>query len=953
MTAIASIGTVSMAHSLEIGKTIHGFTIRASVALPDIDGTMWRMEHAKTGADLIWLERADENRTFAIAFKTPPDDSTGVAHIMEHSVLCGSEKFPIKEPFVELLKSSMATFLNAMTGSDATSYPVASKNDRDFLNLSDVYLDAVFHPLSVKDDWALRQEGWHYEYDGTNLTRNGIVYSEMKANFSDPENVGEERLNQLLYPDNTYGKCSGGDPAHIPELTFAKYRAFHERFYHPSNARILLDGKVPLDASLALANRYLSAFEHRQIAAEIPYQRQVTGADTIRYASDNECRKTMLMDGWVFSRFDDCERDLTMDVVSEVLVGSNDAPLKRALLDAGLCEDVSLYCYGGHQLTAYLQVKNTDPAQAAQCRKVVRDTISRCCREGLDRKRISAILDKLEYRYRENDRAQRGLHYFFTIRGDWMYGGDPTQRLRLSPLFAKLRQRNGTGWYEQVLKEAILDNPHHAEVTMVPSKSLAAEQHAAEIAELKRIKESMGAEKLAQIAVEASAIKAKQSVPDRTEDIAKLPRLRLSDIPRNAAVPKWTEGTLDGVTVIRPDVKVDGIFYLDLVFALDGLSDEELTDLPFLASVLGKLATHEHSALELKNELDAKLGHFDIETTSYRYGAKLTIRVAALNSRWSDAIRLVREIALNTRFDDADAITKLRKQGCDQWERKAGSWGGSIANARAEAAINGRCRVAELFGGVTQLRRMQGEFRSDLGKLAQKVFVRNRLLVSATDKLSDNSLRETIAIWPQGANAALSTAKPGAKASEGYETEGTVGFLTMATQLPEGVRFNGAHRVAERIISLEYLWNEIRVKGGAYGGAMRTYRDGGINFSSWRDPNPARSFEIFSGAGKALGDFVVAGNSIEKYQVSAYSRTDQCQSPRQQANTTLALYLNRISAENIIQMREEILNTTPASLGDYAATLTQAVKNPSKCAFANRKLLAPCKLDRTEKITAK
>ena len=386
--------------SPKVGDSLHGFTVRSVDDLPDVQGRMWRMEYARNGADLVWLERDDDNRTFAIGFKTVPDDDTGIAHIMEHSVLCGSERFPVKEPFVELLKSSMSTFLNAMTSPDLTVYPVATKNARDYLNLAAVYLDAVFHPLSVKDDWAMRQEGWRYELDGANLVRNGVVFSEMKGAFGDPNRVGHRELCALLFPDNTYGKCSGGDPARIPDLTFAKYRAFHDRFYHPSNARIFLDGRIDLDATLALLDAYLRPFNRRDARADIPPQRPVARSAEIRYESADESRKTILWDGWVFGTFRDWDKAVALDVVTDVLADSNEAPLKRALLEAGLCEDVSFWCDGNQQLMAVVKIQNTDAAKAADCRRVVRETLERACRDGLDRKRLAAALDKLEFRCR-------------------------------------------------------------------------------------------------------------------------------------------------------------------------------------------------------------------------------------------------------------------------------------------------------------------------------------------------------------------------------------------------------------------------------------------------------------------------------------------------------------------------------------------------------------------------
>ena len=939
--------------ALQIGDSLHGFSVRSATDLPDVPARMWRMEHVQTGADLIWFERPDENRTFAIVFKTVPSDSTGVPHIMEHSVLCGSRKYPVKEPFVELRKSSMATFLNAMTGPDATYYPIASKNARDFLNLADVYLDAVFHPLSVVDDWAMRQEGWHYEFDGTNLTRNGIVYSEMKAVFGNPRSVGSYRLNALLFPDNTYGQCSGGDPEHIPDLTFEKYKHFHARFYHPSNARILLDGSIDLDATLALIDSYLKDFTRRPVDAEIIPQKPVSDSATVRYESADETHKTILMDGWVFGSFADFDRLTAMDLITDALADSNEAPLKRALLDAGLCEDVSFGVGDDQQIKVVVTAQNTDPEKQDECRRVIRRVFEKACREGLDRRRLGVLIDRLEFRRREVSENQRGLDLLYSIIADWLHGGDVTTRLRTTEQFARLRQRLETGWFEQVLREAVLDNPHHAEVTLMPSKTLGSERRAAELAALAKIKASMSEADLARTAADARRLRELQSAPDRPEDIAKLPRLRLRDIPVNGPLPRWSVAVEDGVTVIRPDVTVRGLFYLDLCFNLAGLTDAELTDAPFLATVLGELATKTHDTLILKNELDGKLGHFNVRTAATESGPQLIVHLAALDSQRASALKLVREVLLETRYDDTDAIGKLRQQRRDQLERSANAYGLGMAVARAKRSFGEKNRVNELFTGVSQLRHLQDDSCGDLAGLARKTFVRNRLLVSATGDLPDDYLRDLIAVFPQahwdnGRPRPLTTNS--LTPSEGYEANGMVGFTAFAAHLPEGQRAKGAYWVGSQIVNLEYCWPEIRVKGGAYGGRLGVQMNGDITFSSWRDPNLANTFSVFTNASAALTDFVRKNPSFEKYQVSVYSILDPCYAPPQMAGWIRSLHLNGRTPDDVGRLKREILETTSAELLEYAELLQRSSGRGVKCAFGRRELLDACKFPRIEKV---
>ena len=967
LTVLLSAALALAANALpKVGETLHGFELKRLTDLPDAGGRLWQMEHAKNGARLLWLERPDENRTFLIAFRTLPNDDTGVAHVMEHSVLCGSEKFPVKEPFVELLKSSMSTFLNAMTGSDYTAYPVASKNARDYLNLAEVYLDAVFRPLSVKDDWAMRQEGWHYELDGTNLVRNGVVFSEMKAGFGNPDSVGFHKLNALLYPDNTYGQCSGGDPAHIPELTFAKYRAFHRRFYHPSNAYVFLDGSVDLDATLRLLNSYLRAYDRRTDIESVTPQKPVAATATLRYESPSETRKTILWDGWVSGLAPDGERELALDVVLDALADSNEAPLKRALLKAGLCEDVEFSCSGCQQLTVYLKLQNTDPDRADDCRRLVRTTLERICREGLDHERLAALLDKQEFQRREIDNGQRGLHFFYVLRDAWMNGQDPVTPLKTTELFAKLRARLETGWFEQLLREAVLDNPHHATVTMLPSKTFAREQRGAERAELARVRAAMTPAELAATERAARDLKARQSAPDRAEDVAKLPQLSLKDIPAEGSLPDCAVSSEHGATILRPRVATGGIAYLDFCFSLADLSDEELLDIPFLAHVLGKLATERLGALALKNELDGRLGRFSVGANAHERGPVLVLHTSSLAVRSADALRLAREVALTTRFDDAPALADLRRQSKEKLERTARASGGSFANLAALRNLTPSGRVWELFRGMSQLRRLQADATPDLAALARKVFTRDRLTLTLAGDLPEAFAAQAVAVWPTTAegretsderrkakrreNSDAGRERPGA-VSEGYEADGTVGYTTMAAMLPQGQRFSGAHLVAARIVSLEHLWQEIRVKGGAYGGSLTVDPNGTVDFSSWRDPNPARSLATFGDAGRALAQFVKAGNSIEKYRVSALAWTEPARSPRDEVRWLRCLYFDGRTADDLRRQRREILATSPADLTAFAQTLTTLSTNASTCVFAKRALLEPCKLTTIRQIT--
>ena len=960
LTALTFASSVQAEAGLKVGETLSGFCVKSVTELPDVSVRMWRMTYEKNGAELVWLECPDENRTFTVFFKTIPSDDTGVAHIMEHSVLCGSEKYPVKEPFVELLKSSFATFINAWTSSDCTSYPIATKNPKDFLNLVDVYLDAVFRPLSVKDDWAMRQEGWHYEYDGTNLTRNGIVYSEMKGAFGDPETVADLELRRQLFPDNTYGRESGGDPVHVPELTYEAYRAFYARFYHPSNARFFLYGHVDLKPTLALIDTYLKPYERRASDVTVPRQKPVAGKKTLPYECAEKGDRTLLCDGWVSGTFDERERNVALGILCDLLTGSNESPVKKALLSEDLCEDVNLY-YGGYEQKAlFLLVKNTSPGKAETCRRTVRETVERLCREGLDIRRLAALIDREEFSWREMDTDQRGLQLFGRVRSSWLYGGDPALNLSASGLFRRLRERIGTGWYEQILRQAVLENPHHAEVTLLPSATLASERRRQEREELAKIKAGMSAEELARIATAAKELKERQSAPDRPEDVAKLPRLSLSDIPLKGAVPQMSVGTIDGVTVVRPQVSVSGIAYLDFYIPLKdpepskGLMDYELLDVPFLASVFGNLPTEHYTEQELQNELDGKLGAFEVFPASREKGPYLAVRLSALASRKDEMLRLAEEVLLRTRFDDAAAIGRLRAQRREQLEREARSYGRNMVQFRAKRLLSRRCHNTELFAGLEQLQRLRGDIRGeDLARLARLIFTgaaQKGLTIVATGELTDEDVRRAIALWPRGERELRAIPRrPLALGDEGFVADGVVGYAATASRLPADVPFSGSQLVAAKIVSLEHLWNEIRVKGGAYGGNLTVSPDGEVVYASWRDPNPANSLVQFRRSGEALRAFVASGASLANYQVAVAKTTEPNLSPRAEALFVGSQYLNGRDPEMLQKLRREILATKPADMLSFAQTLSSLTNSffTTTAVFANEKLLQPCGLKRT------
>ena len=968
MATLAAIAGSTATYAMKPNDILHNFKIQSVTELPEVPGRLWRMDYGRNGAELAWLERDDENKTFAIAFKTVPEDDTGVAHIMEHSVLCGSRKYPVKEPFVDLLKSSLATFLNAMTYPDKTVYPVSSRNAADFLNLIDVYMDAVLHPLSIDSRMALDQEGWHYEFDdGGKLIRNGVVYSEMKGVFSNPDSIAFWETMKLLVPDCCYSNESGGDPAHIPELTFEAYKAFHARFYHPSNARIFLDGKMDIDAVLAKLDGFLKDYDRADVRAEIPFQKPTANRATVKYEVAEDGRdKYILVDGWVIGRFDEREKHLAFSVLSEVLAGSNEAPLKKALLDRGLCEDVEIGAENVQQTAAMLTIRNTSREKVAECRKVVRETLERLAREGLDRKRIEAVLNKCEFLVREKDSGTypRGLSFLEAALESWMYGGDPAEGFRYRKVFDSLRGKIASGAFEAYLRELFIDNRHHVELTLEPSVTLGEERRKKLEAELAAVMAGWDEGKIAEVKATAAKLKEFQKSKDRPEDTAKLPKLAVKDIPEKGADIREEIVDLDGCTVIRPNVGTDGIFYLELYFSLADLTGAELAEVPFFTTLLGELATANFSALQLKSEIDANLGRFSVgEKVFDAKGVAtpyITVQIGALESKWDDALRLAREVLLGTKFDDVKAAADLLKQDRQGMEQSVAASGNQYAMRRASARLSRQNGIDELFSGVAQLRWLQktkvdGGLLARYDALAKRVFARNRLTLCLTDNMSKEHAAKAVCAWPSG--AAFSAVRnwdsglPKVDGGEGFSIPAEIAYAGVASRLPEGMPYHGSQVVAARILTLDHLWNEIRVLGGAYGMGLIVRPDGDVQYMTYRDPNPARSIEKIAESGAALRKFCEGGGDFGKYVVSAIGKTEPYLSPRLEAQRASDLFLSGRTPDDVARLRAEILATKREDLARFAETLTGLSKGASICVVGGKKPLSGCGLAKTESVS--
>ena len=962
---------------MQINDRIHGFRVLERRDLGEISAVLWRMEYEKNGARLIWLDRPDDNMTFSIAFKTIPQDDTGVFHILEHSVLNGSEKYPVKEPFVELLKSSMATFLNAMTFPDKTMYPVSSRNRQDFLNLMDVYLDAVLHPVSLRDRHAFLQEGWHYELDSPEgeLRCNGVVYNEMKGAYSSADTVMEEQMDRLLFPSNCYSKSSGGDPEHIPELTYENYLASHRRFYHPSNAYIVLDGQVDLDAALEKLDGFLREYERIDPDADIPMQEPVAPAEkTVSYEigpEEDETSKAILAGGWVFGKFDDMEKNIAFSVLSRLLCGSNDSPLTKALLDAGLCEDVSLEKLDGvQQLYAILQIKNVDPAKKDEIWALVEKVLRQQCEQGLDKKRLHSIFNRMEFITREKDYGSmpRGLVYAIAAMEGWLYGGDPAMSLAYDAVFASLRKKADEGWFEAFLAEALLDNPHRARLVMLPSKTLGREKAEAEAARCAAVKAGWDRAQTEKVIADFAALRARQSQADTPETLRCLPTLSLADIPEKGMPVRQDIAGVQGVTLLHQPVETDGIVYLDMYFALDDLSVRQLQQVKLLTKLLGQVATERYDALALRSELEGSLGRFSASMKiaaapgqTERATPWLSVGLSLLPDHKADAVRLLDEILNRSKFDDTPFIYNILRQVRLDMEQSITAGGNAFGAMRVSAQCSAWGLLGEATHGISMLRALQAwdkDFEGqgaalcgDLAALCGRIFSKKRLAVSLTGERDDAFVADALAVLSDGPMGEPAVYEPLPAKKEGFVIPAGIGFAVTGANLNDlGASFSGTATVAGQLLTFDYLWNEVRVKGGAYGVNLAVRPMGDVGFSSYRDPSPAKTLDTFAGAGQALRD-VCAGGDIDKYIISTVASTEPVMSPWTEGMRAVNLWLNGQSEADLDRQRLEILRTTPESLSAFGKVLEDVCAAGHVCVIGGKDALDACQgLDSVESI---
>lgn len=927
---------------------LHGFELLRDEFIPEMNTRARLYRHIKTGAELLSLENDDENKCFGITFRTPPRDSTGIAHILEHSVLCGSRKYPVKDPFFTLVKGSVHTFLNAMTYPDKTTYPVASTNLKDFYNLVDVYLDAVFFPRITPE--VLKQEGWHFELPAPDapLTIKGVVYNEMKGAYSSPDGLLYRYSQQSLFPDTTYGHSSGGDPQAIPDLTYEAFKRFHETLYHPSNARIFFYGDDPPEERLRKLDEYLSQFERLDPPSQIEKQARFSEPRVFEYtfSADEDNQKGMVMLNWLIDDNRDPAELMARELLSYILLGNAAAPLRKALIDSGLGEEV----VGGYesdllQQTFSVGMKGIDPANAAQVEELILRTLTELAEQGIDPETVAAAFNTFEFSLRENNTGSfpRGLVLMLRALSTWLYDDDPIAPLRFEAPLAAVRAAvaNGERLFERLIRELLLTNPHRTRVTLRPDPEHAARLAAAEQARIDAFAATLDDDKRAALVAETQALAEWQQTPDPPEAIAAIPTLRLADLDRAVKHIPTEIDERGGVKLLRHNLFTNGIVYLDLAFDLRALPPHLLPYVPLFARALTEMGTATSDFVRLLQRIGRETGGIyaatmtatDVVTTAPV--GRLMVRGKSTVAQATELLRLLSEILLTVQLDNRDRFRQIVLRARANKESSLVPAGNAYARQRLAARFAPAEWADEQMGGVSAIfflreleQRVQHDWPSVLADLeAVRTALINRRGLVANLTLDDGNqpavlpmLTAFLSELPDAAYTPAHWPVRSAEGGEGMIIPAQVNYVAKGVNLHAlGIRPSGAAMVVLRHLRIDYLLDRIRIQGGAYGAGGSYDRSTGLFITtSYRDPNLLRTLDVYDEMATFLQETALDPATVERAIIGTIGDMDAYQLPDAKGYTALVRYLTSVSDEYRQQIRDQVLATTPADFVAFA-----------------------------------
>lgn len=940
----------------------------------DVQSDGFILRHKKSGARIAILSNNDDNKVFYIGFRTPPEDETGVPHIIEHTTLCGSKKFPVKDPFIELAKGSLNTFLNAMTYPDKTVYPVASCNDQDFKNLMDVYLDAVFNPNITKYEEIFKQEGWHYELTGKDdeLKINGVVYNEMKGAYSSPDEVLSSQIYRSLFPDNTYSKDSGGNPEYIPKLTYEAYLDFYHKYYHPSNSYIYLYGDMDVVERLEwLDKEYLSLYDYKKVNSEINKQPAFDEIKNVeaQYSitmDDSQENKTYLSYNRVVGDTLDEMLYQAFDVLDYALVSSPGAPVKQALIDAGIGDDVyGSYDAGILQPVFSFVAKNANASQADEFESIIESTLKEVVKTGINKEALLAGINSSEFKFREADFGQfpKGLLFGLNCLDSWLFDDmKPFIHLECLGTFAKLRKAVDTDYFEKLIQEYLLDNTHGSSVTVKPKRGLGNEREEALAKELSDYKASLSDEEIKKLIEDTEHLKKYQEEPSSDEDLRKLPMLTRADMKKNAMPFSNIEDELLDVKVVRHDIESNGIDYISFLFDAGDFAQSELGYLGFFTNALGLVSTEKYSYTDLANATNIYTGGISTGTASHpdikdrnNFVFKFEVKLKVLEKNLDKALELMEQMLLTSDFTDTKRLGELVAQIKARLQANLSSSGHLVAAMRSMSSFSRYALYQDELKGIAfyrsichiekELSESPKSVSDKLAAIAKKLFARNRMLISFTGNNeaygnAKPSLEKVIAEFNKMSAVGNQAEVHFNTAKEAFIDASQIQYVAKTGDfICEGYEYTGALRLLRIILSYDYLWINVRVKGGAYG-CMNTFlRSGESYFVSYRDPNLSDTLDVYDRIPEYIKSFSPDERDMTKYIIGTFSALDTPMNPEAKGSRSLSAYLEGITYEQIQKERNEILNAQPEDIRRLADLVEAVLKKDSICVIGNENMI--------------
>ena len=959
-------------------ENIPAYEVVKQENLTDIHSTGYLLRHKKTGARLILIENDDENKVFSIAFRTPPANSTGVPHILEHSVLCGSREFPLKDPFVELVKGSLNTFLNAMTYPDKTCYPVASCNDQDFQNLMHVYLDAVFYPNIYKKEEIFRQEGWNYHLEKPEgpLTYNGVVYNEMKGAFSSPDEVLDRQIKTSLFPDNTYGVESGGDPENIPDLSYEEFLDFHRTYYHPSNSYLYLYGNMDMEEKLRFIDeKYLSAFDALDVDSNIPEQTpfsQVKDLQEEYPISENEEEEdnTYLSFNMVVGNAMDSMLGVAFDVLDYALLSAPGAPLKKALLDAQIGKDI----YGSFDdgiLQPYFSIvaKGAKTSQKEEFVSIIRKSLEDIVKNGVDKKAILAGINYMEFRYREADFGSypKGLMYGLDILGNWLYDDEnPFAQVKLLAIYDRLKEAVNEGYFEEMIQKWLLDNTHGTILTLVPKRGLAAKREKALEEKLEKYRSSLSAEELEELVRKTEALVAYQESEEKPEDLACIPMLKRSDIRREVNGFSNEELKVDDSLFLYQDVCTNGIGYVNVMFEIRDMEVEKVHYLGLLKSVLGYVDTKDYTYGQLFNEINARTGGiqcgvdvFDKANDPEAFRTMFTIRGKALYSQMDFLFQMMGEILNTSKLTDTKRLQEIIGEIKSRGQASLIGAGHQTAVLRGTSYASPMAKFQDEMAGVgyykfvedldKNFQEKKEEIVAGLLNAVEEIIRPDSFMVSYTGERGSveqiqklcGELKKSL---PQRTSQVPSVSITCEKKNEGFKTSGQVQYVAKCGNfVKKGYAYTGALEILKVALSYDYLWINLRVKGGAYGCMSGFRRSGESYFVSYRDPHLRRTLEVYQGVPEYVRTFQADERELTKYIIGTISGKDVPRTPQSQGALGRMAYFRGLTVEMLQKERDQILDATVEDIHALAPLIEAILADDQICVVGSESAVEKAK----------